>query len=105
MIKPGTHDRKYYLLLTKEETDELVWNSSDLIECFGLDKRIAKYKGKKPLGLYRWDIEALYEIYNSILDNDPDNEYFDKESSQYITMRNLVQKIKILYDEAFKDVI
>lgn len=102
MIKPGSGDRKFYLKLTEEEVDELVWNSSDLIECFGLDKRIEKYKGKRPISLYRWDIEALYEIYCSILENDPDNDYSDKESLNYKAMVTLVEKLKLLYTEAFK---
>jgi hypothetical protein len=101
MIKPGSGDIKYYLTVTEDELDELVWNSTNLIECFGLDRRIGNYKGKRPIGLYRWDIEALYEIYSSILEEDSDNYYSDKESPQYKAMLSLVTKFKEMYDIAF----
>jgi len=103
VIKPGPGDKKFYLHVTQDEADELVFHAFDLVECFGLDRRISKYKGKRPLGLYRWDIEALYEVYSSILENDPDHDYADKQSDEYRAMRSLVDKLRKLYNEAFKD--
>ena len=106
MIKPGANDRKYYLSLTEDEVRELVWNADELVECFGLDKRIANYKGKRPIGLYRWDIEALYEVYSLILKEDKyynKDEYSDKESPEYQALLSLFSKIKVLYDEASRD--
>ena len=103
MIKPGSADKKFYLHVTKDEADELVFHAYDLVECFGLDRRISKYKGKKPLGLYKWDIEALFEVYSSILENDPDHDYADRQSDQYCAMRSLVDKLQKLMDEAFLD--
>ena len=106
MIKPGVNDLKYYLSLSEDEVRELVWNADELVECFGLDRRIARYKGKRPIGLYRWDIEALYEVYSSILAENKyynKDEYSDKESQEYQALLSLVSKIKELYDEASGD--
>ena len=103
MIKPKSGEQKYYLKVTSEELDELVLNSTSLFECFGLDKRIGNYKGKQPIGLHSWDVEALYEIYNSILEEEKDKEYTDHESLQYLAMQSLVGKLKLLYDEAFQN--
>jgi len=83
--------------------DELVCNAYELLECFGLDERIAKYKGKRPLCLYQWDIETLYEVYYSILENDSYHDYVDKQSERYRVMRSLVDKLQLLYDEAFHE--
>jgi hypothetical protein len=54
-MRPGKYDRKHQLLITGAELREL--KESDLAESFGLDLRIERYEGKRPLGLYRWDLE------------------------------------------------
>jgi hypothetical protein len=32
-----------------------------LPESFGLERRLQRYEGKRPIGLYRWDLECLLE--------------------------------------------
>ena len=103
MIKPGRHDKKYDLILTEEEVDELVYHAYSLTECFGLDDRIADYKGNWPLDLYRWDIEAIYEVYSSILKDAPNDDYPDLQSPEYQACTSLVKKVKELYDLAFSE--
>ena len=51
MIKPGSKDRKAYIVITGLELDELpcfVWM---MTESFGLDHRIANYPGVRLIGL------------------------------------------------------
>ena len=32
-----------------------------LPESFGLERRVERYQGKRPIGLYRWDLECLLD--------------------------------------------
>ena len=59
MVKLGSRDKKVSLLIAGEELTELkrfTWLMSD---AFGLDTRFERYQGKRPIGLYSWDIECL----------------------------------------------
>ena len=78
MVKPGSKDRKTSILITGLELDELqrfVWM---VAESFGLDRRIANYQGVRPIGLWRWDIECLVDVIDSVLD---DPEYYPVQGS------------------------
>jgi len=65
-MRPGKYDRKHQLRITGAELREL--KELDLAESFGLDRRIERYEGKCPLGLYRWDLECLVESLSMVLD-------------------------------------
>ena len=56
-MKPGRNDRKHQVLITGAELRELKWLA--LPESFGLEGRVQRYEGKRPIGLYRWDLECL----------------------------------------------
>ena len=56
-MKPGKNDRKHQVLITGAELLEL--QRLDMPESLGLDRRIERYRGKRPIGLYRWDLECL----------------------------------------------
>lgn len=49
-----------------------------MAESFGLDRRIANYQGVRPIGLWRWDIECLVDVINSVLD---DPEYYPTQDT------------------------
>ena len=78
MVKPGSKDRKASILITGLELDELQRFAWMMAESFGLDRRIAKYQGLRPIGLWRWDIECLVDVIDSVL-NDP--EYYPIQGS------------------------
>jgi hypothetical protein len=78
MVKPGSKDRKASILITGLELDELQRFAWMMAESFGLDRRIADYQGLRPIGLWRWDIECLVDVIDSIL-NDP--EYYPVQGS------------------------
>ena len=93
MIKPGSGDRKASILITGAELDELqrfVWM---MAESFGLDRRIANYQGVRPMGLYRWDIECLVEVIDSVL-NDPEY-YPTQDSLEYQVIKNLRDRLQV----------
>ena len=56
-MKPGKNDRKHQVLITGAELRELKLLA--LPESFGLEGRVQRYEGKRPIGLYRWDLECL----------------------------------------------
>ena len=94
MVKPGSRDIKASVLIQGMELSELqrfVWM---MAESFGLDRRIANYHGIRPIGLYRWDIELITDVINSVLD-DP-TYYPDKNSEQYLAIVVLYQRLMAL---------
>jgi hypothetical protein len=99
MIKPGSGDRKASILITGAELDELqrfVWM---MAESFGLDRRIANYQGVRPIGLYRWDIECLVDVINSVLD---DLEYYpSQDSPEYQAIKNLRDRLQAEEDTLY----
>ena len=93
MVKPGSRDRKASILITGMELDELQRFDWMMAEAFGLDGRIANYQGVRPIGLYRWDIECLVDVINSVLD---DTEYYPtQDSPAYHAIKNLRDRLQI----------
>ena len=92
MVKPGSKDCKASILINGMELDELqrfVWM---MAESFGLDRRIANYQGVHPIGLYRWDIECLVDVINSVL---KDLEYYPtQDSPEYQAIKKLRDRLQ-----------
>ena len=55
-MKPGKYDRRHWILISGVELQAL--KSLAMPESFGLEGRIQRYQGKRPIGLYRWDWEC-----------------------------------------------
>ena len=98
-MKPGSKDRKYEILITGMELEELQKQTSQMVEAFGLDRRIENYLGKRPIGFYRWDLDCLVDVVMCALD-DP-VEYPDKNTGEYLAMKNLYEKLRKLHEEAY----
>ena len=58
-MKPGKYDRRHHVLIRGAELREL--KELSLPESFGLERRVERYQGKRPLGFYRWDLECLLD--------------------------------------------
>jgi len=56
-MKPGRHDIRHQVLIADAELRELKRHTPLMAESFSLDRRIEEYRGTRPLGLYRWDLE------------------------------------------------
>ena len=95
-VRPGKYDRKHYFLIQGAELREL--KELDLAESFGLDRRIERYQGKRPLGLYRWDIEGLLDALSIILDQ-PDDYYSPPANKRAI--KKLHARLQGEYDSAY----
>ncbi len=101
MIKPGSRDIKVNMLIAGEELDELQKHTWSMVEAFGLDRRIEQYKGKRPIGFYRWDMDCLIDVLSIALD-DP-KEYPDHKSSDYLALKNLSEKLRSEYNRNFEE--
>jgi len=101
MIRPGSGDRKFHILITGLELEELQRFTGWMAESFGLDGRIADYRGKRPIGLYRWDIECLQDVISLAL-KDP-AAYPDHSTPGYAALRSLYERARRLCAEAFDE--
>ena len=101
MIKPGPRDRKFHILITGAELEELQRHTWRMAESFGLDRRIGEYRGKRPIGLYRWDIEYLQDVISLAL-KDP-AAYPDHSKPGYAALRSLYERVGRLCAEAFDE--
>lgn len=99
-MKPGSRDIRVKMLITGEELHELQRHTWSMAEAFGLDRRIDKYGGKRPIGFYRWDMDCLIDVLDMAL-NDSD-EYPDHNSSGYRALKSLFERIKTEYDRNFE---
>jgi hypothetical protein len=97
-MRPGKYDRKHQLLITGAELREL--KELDLAEWFGLDvdDRIEHYEGKRPLGLYRWDLECLVESLSMVLDG---RYYGELPPKRIPTVQRLQDRLRAECDSAY----
>lgn len=100
-MKIGKNNRKISILITGLELDELQRHVWMMAESFGLDRRIGNYQGKRPIGLYRWDIECLTDVMNSALE-DP-KYYPSKTKKEYLALVELRDRLKQIYKENFEN--
>ena len=92
MVKPGSKDRKAIILITGLELDELQRFTGFMAESFGLDRRIENYQGIRPIGLWRWDIECLVDVINSVMN---DAEYYPTHAGlEFQAIRNLRDRLE-----------
>ncbi len=86
-MKPGPNDVKLAILITGDELCELKRFTIDMVEAFGLDRRIEAYSGKRPIGFYRWDLDCLSAVIDNALKDE--RGYPDKASSGYAALKRL----------------
>ncbi len=94
-MKPGPKDIKLEILISGKELSELKRHSCQMVEAFGLDRRIEKYQGKRRIGLYSWDFDCILAVIENALD-DP-IEYPNKNGSEYKTLKTLFDRLKKEY--------
>lgn len=94
-MKPGKNDRKQQVLITGAQLREL--KRLDMPESLGLDGRIERYQGKRPIGLYRWDLECLLATLSLVVDGrDP----FVSQRGM-VTLKALHDRLQAVYDAAY----
>lgn len=94
-MKPGRGDVKLAILITGDELDELKRFTIDMVEAFGLDRRIEAYAGKRPIGLYSWDADCLLAVIDNALKDE--RAYSDRASSGYAALKRLKARLEDEY--------
>jgi hypothetical protein len=98
-MKPTPKDKQYKILIAGQELVELKKFTWSMAEAFGLDRRIEKYQGKRPIGFYPWDLDCLEDVLSMAVDDI--REYPDKSGPGYEAIRNLYDRIKQLHKVAY----
>ncbi len=94
-MKPGKNDRKHQVLITGAELREL--KRLDMPESLGLDRRIERYQGKRPIGLYRWDLDGLLATLSLVVEGrDP-----FVSPKGIVTLKALHDRLQGVYDAAY----
>lgn len=99
-MKPGKHDKKTNLLIQGDELDAIQDICYVFTECFGLDSRIANYKGQRPLGLYQWDYECLISGLHYIVNNEKGKQQVSADD--LVLLGRLLERITQIYRNAYK---
>jgi hypothetical protein len=93
-MKPGSKDTPYRVLITGRELEELKKFTWQMVEAFGLDRRIEMYRGKRPITLYAWDLDVLEDVISDALA--VATEYRDKSDPGYEALQRLHDRLKRL---------
>ena len=94
-MKPGPNDVKLAILITEDELRELKRFTIDMVEAFGLDRRIEAYSGRRSIGLYSWDVDCLLAVMDNALKDQ--RAYPDKASSSYVALKRLQVRLENEY--------
>jgi hypothetical protein len=101
-MKPGSGDKRYRILITGRELEELKKQTGAMAEAFGLDRRIEKYQGKRSIGFWRWDLDCLVDVTALALEDAHD--YPRRSGPGYEAMKTLHRRIVELTEWAYRDV-
>lgn len=100
-MKLGSGDKRYPILITGRELDELQRFAGHMVEAFGLDRRIGNYRGTRPIGLYRWDMDCLIDVIDIAL---ADRKAYPKQSGPgYEALKALHIRLQQLSDQAYAE--
>ncbi len=78
---------------------ELQKHTWQMCEAFGLDSKIEKYKGTRPISFYSWDLDCILDVLDMALDDE--KEYPDKNDEGYIKLYELYLDLKKTYKETY----
>jgi hypothetical protein len=90
-MKLGPGEVKLAVLINGDELRELKRFTIDMVEAFGLDRRIEAYSGKRPIGLHSWDADCLLAVIDNALQDEC--AYPNKASSAYAALKRLQEML------------
>jgi len=70
-----------------------------MTEAFGLDRKIEKYKGTRPLSLYRWDLECLRDVVDLAFRDERDHQ--GRSAPDFSALKSLSERLHQKYDSAY----
>ena len=98
-MKPGSNTPRHKLRITGDELRELQRHTGSMVEAFGLDRKIAKYAGARPITLYRWDLECLLDvIWLALRDK---KAYRTESAPAYKALARLGERLRQEYETAY----
>ena len=72
-----------------------------MCEAFGLDRKIEKCQGTRPVTLYRWDLDCLLDVIALALQDR--REYPDRSSAGYHALKALGERLRAEYEAVYGD--
>lgn len=99
-MKPGKKDIPVKIKISGEKLYELQKYSWHMTESFGLDKKIDRYKGVRPISLYSWDLECIVDTIDTVLSDA--KEYPDQEDEGYLRLQELFIHLKSIYKNTYE---
>ena len=96
-MKPGPKDTRYRVLIIGRELEELKKHTWMIAEAFGLDRSIELYQGKRPVTLYKWDLDCLIDVMADALVTS--TEYPGRSGPGYEALRQLHDRIERLREQ------
>lgn len=98
-MKPSPRDHRHRLKIAGDELRELKRHTAAMCEAFGLDRKIEKYQGTRPITLYRWDLDCLLDVIALALEDE--REYPDQSSAGYLALKALGERLKAEYESVY----
>ncbi len=98
-MKPGKKDIPIKVTISGLQLEELQRHTDHMIEAFGLDTRVANYKGVRPISFYSWDLDCILDVLDMMLNDE--NEYPDKEDEGYLALNELYVYLRNEYKKTY----
>src|SRR3954454_11362002 len=100
-MKPSPRDHRHRLKIAGDELRELKRHTAAMCEAFGLDRKIEKYQGTRPITLYRWDLDCLLDVIALALQDQ--REYPHRSSAGYLALKALGERLRAEYEAVYGD--
>jgi len=98
-MKPGKRDIPIKIKISGIQLSELQKHTWQMAEAFGLDTKIANYKGVRPISFYSWDLDCILTVLSMALDDE--KEYPDKKNEGYTQLQELYITLMKAYKETY----
>ena len=98
-MKPGKGDIPVKIRISGRPLQELQRHAWQMCEAFGLDRKIEKYKGTRPISLYSWDLDCIFAVLDVAL-NDKKT-YPDPQDEGFVNLLALEAQLKQAYKETY----
>ena len=100
-MKPGKGDIKIHIRISGIQLNELQKYTGDMCEAYGLDAKIERYKGTRPISLYRWDLDCILDVLDMALADRAN--YPNQDSPNYLELNALRAGLKQEYKKTYED--
>ena len=98
-MKPGKNDIPIKVKISGRQLAELQKHTWQMSEAYGLDSKIEKYKGTRPITLYSWDLDCILDVLYMALDDK--KEYPNRKDEGYTRLHELYVNLKNAYKETY----